>query len=283
MMDRPSIISSIARTSGDFSRYLLKHRLDLRGIIPRSCRQRLGDNLAGIGIDPQMQLAPGAPFRPSLLTHLPFPFTEDFQPTAIDDQMNRFLLRAHRQLDLQLRLPTRQRRVAGGLQIDAHQGKQRSDQSLTLTQAQIEQLTQGQGRLDGQVRVEKLSASLGRSLVVPAGKGVFTQPHPQASPINQCLIVRRPVADSVDHFLRRASLFLARRPTWRYLLFHHRLLGKRGKVFLGRNSFPNLNQKPVSFQCRGLIAPFVQQSHSQLQIGAGRNRHEGPKGLSGNN
>ena len=59
-VDRPgdvgrlSIIGSIPRIRSDISFNLRQQGLDLRGVIFRSRRQRLGDDVLGMGIDTQM-------------------------------------------------------------------------------------------------------------------------------------------------------------------------------------------------------------------------------------
>ena len=89
MVDRPSIIGSIPRIRGDVSFNLCQQGLDLRGVIFRSRRQRLGDDLLGMGIDTQMQFALGTSLCPSMLTQLPFSFAEDLQPTAVNNPVYR--------------------------------------------------------------------------------------------------------------------------------------------------------------------------------------------------
>ena len=69
-MDFPPIVAAVAIKPSDRSGGLLQQRLGLRGIIEAGFGQRLGDDLAGIGVEAHMQFAPGPPCRPAVLTDL---------------------------------------------------------------------------------------------------------------------------------------------------------------------------------------------------------------------
>ena len=63
---------------------LRQQRRYLRRIIDAIFRQGLGDDLAGGFVDPQLQLAPSAAHRPTVLPYLPLAFPIDFQTRTID-------------------------------------------------------------------------------------------------------------------------------------------------------------------------------------------------------
>ena len=167
-----------------------------------------------------------------MLPDFPFALPIDFQSSTIDDQMDRLPGRFDRQVYLQPGLPTRQRRVVGRWQIQPHQAKQRLDKALGLTQRQIKQRAKRQRRFNGKIRVVKLGPALGRPPIAPAINGFLAQPYRQVTPMDQCLIIGRPVFHPIDHFLLRGGCLLARRTMRRYV-FHYRLLGEC--LFLAKN------------------------------------------------
>jgi hypothetical protein len=88
-----------------------------------------GDDLAALGIDGQVQLAPGSvPRRCSQMTDV------DPQPGAVDEQMQRPMGGRRMELDLTQRLQTPgQRRVIGNRQIHIQQLGQGTQKALGLT------------------------------------------------------------------------------------------------------------------------------------------------------
>ena len=56
-------------------------------IVQAGLTQHHGLDFLGFTVHAQMELPPGAPFGIAMLTHLPFSLPKDFQPGAVQDQM----------------------------------------------------------------------------------------------------------------------------------------------------------------------------------------------------
>src|SRR5919197_745419 len=104
------VVSAVAGNLIDLCIHLiqqLRQHLAIRVIIGRDhCRQYFSTAL----IDAQMHFAPSATVGITVLADFPFTFAKDFHPGAINHQMHWFVSVPTKQLDLQSRPPSRERR-----------------------------------------------------------------------------------------------------------------------------------------------------------------------------
>ena len=64
--------------------------------------------------------------------------TQDLEPRGIDDQVNRAVVISGQGRHLNVRVPTRERGVVRGLEVQAHQAQQRVQESLGLPKREME-------------------------------------------------------------------------------------------------------------------------------------------------
>src|SRR4051794_29475204 len=83
-----AVIRTIRRYGRNFAFNLPEQHRDLTSVVSGIVGQRAGDDLASVGIDGEMQLAPG-PGRPAVLLLNPLTLAEELQPGAVDHQVHR--------------------------------------------------------------------------------------------------------------------------------------------------------------------------------------------------
>src|SRR4051794_18425125 len=83
-----AVIRTIRRYGRNFAFNLPEQHRDLTSVVSGIVGQRAGDDLASVGIDGEMQLAPG-PGRPAVLLLNPLTLAEELQPGAVDYQVHR--------------------------------------------------------------------------------------------------------------------------------------------------------------------------------------------------
>ena len=89
-VDAVLVVRAIAGERGDRTRNLVEQGTDLRAVIDIIGGQRRGDDPARVGIDADVQLAPGpAPSRAVLLDQ-PLTGAAQLQPSAVHQQMHGF-------------------------------------------------------------------------------------------------------------------------------------------------------------------------------------------------
>src|SRR5208337_3534840 len=88
-VDRIAVIRAVRQDGGDRGRNLVKQRANQRGVALLGRGQGRSENLAGVRIDGQVQLAPGPPIAAAMLGHLPFTGAENLQAGAVDHHGDR--------------------------------------------------------------------------------------------------------------------------------------------------------------------------------------------------
>src|SRR3954469_5679926 len=83
-----AVIRTVRCHGGDLALDLPEQRRDLTSVVSGIVGQHAGDNLASVGINGEMQLAPG-PARPAVLLRIPLALAEQLQPGAVDHQVQR--------------------------------------------------------------------------------------------------------------------------------------------------------------------------------------------------
>ena len=106
--------------------------LDMRRIIDIFVGQIKSDDLVTVGVDADMQLAPGSAFRSSMFFEKPFAGAAKFQPRAIDDQMQFTCSANWAALNGQPTRSTTQHRMIWNRKVDFQQSHDRADQPFGL-------------------------------------------------------------------------------------------------------------------------------------------------------
>ena len=88
LVHRFAIVRTVRHHGDDLALERLEQRRDLTGIIRGIVGQHAGDDLAGAGIDRDVELAPG-PARPAVLLFIPLALAEELQTGAVDHQLQR--------------------------------------------------------------------------------------------------------------------------------------------------------------------------------------------------
>ena len=88
-VDRIAVIRAVRQDDGDRGRNLIKQRANQRGVALLGRGQGRSENLAGVRIDGQVQLAPAPPIAAAMLGHPPFTGAENLQAGAVDHHGDR--------------------------------------------------------------------------------------------------------------------------------------------------------------------------------------------------
>src|SRR5215210_1969838 len=126
------------------------------------------DKLKGCLVHAEMEFAPRAATRVTVLAHFPFAFAIELDACRIYYYVQRLGLAKARQLNFQRATTTAQRRVTGHAQLDTEQVEQRVHQSFGGPQRQAVDLFQSRHAEDSRVGVlSRLAALSGARRVVP--------------------------------------------------------------------------------------------------------------------
>jgi hypothetical protein len=89
VIDVGLIIGSIADERGEWTCDLVEQQCNLRAILAIAGGQLRGEDLPGLSIDPDVQLAPGPASLGTMLLDQPLAGSTQLQPSAVDQQMHR--------------------------------------------------------------------------------------------------------------------------------------------------------------------------------------------------
>ena len=106
-----------------------------------------------------------------------------------------------------LTAPGERRRVGGG-EIEAHHPEQGVQEPFGLTQREMVDESQGQGGLDGEIRVPPLPTPPAAPAGRPGRDRVRGQPHRHIAASNEGLIVGRPIRNAILRLIRGMNLRL---------------------------------------------------------------------------
>ena len=130
-----------------------RHQTDAgRGVIRGRLRARLSDDDTG-AVDTEMQLLPAPLPAAAVFGGGPFALAEARQARAVDDEMHRLLDRDVIERDLERLAPPRERCMVRRLKIGLQHGEDRPQETLRLAQRPVEDESERQGGLDGDLRV----------------------------------------------------------------------------------------------------------------------------------
>lgn len=128
-VDAVLVIGAVAGERGDRPFHLVQQRTNLGGIIDIVCRQCSGNDLAGVGIHTDVQLAPGPAGPGAMLLDEPFARAAQLQSRAVDQQMHWLCTTAGAGSRLRhvqrLGLPA-EGRVVGNRQVEAEKADDRA-------------------------------------------------------------------------------------------------------------------------------------------------------------
>src|SRR5918995_5476476 len=149
VIDVGLIIGSIADERGEWTCDLVEQRLNLRAILAIAGGQLRGEDLSGLSVDPDVQLAPGSSSAGTMLLDQPLAGSTQLQPSAVDQQVHR-----PGACDWSCHLEglgaTAEGRMIRYSEIKTQELQDRVNQPLGLTQCQPEHRPQGQGCPDRQ-------------------------------------------------------------------------------------------------------------------------------------
>ena len=153
------VVGAVGNDGGERLVDLVEQRAEFGGIVDLLAGQGRGDDRAGLRIDAQVQLPPGAAALGAMLLDQPFARPAQLHAGAVDQQVHRSArrLRSHRQCPGS----SAQCRMVRHRQIQPHQLEQRADQPLGLAQRLVKHCPQDQRCLDGEIRVARLTARRG--------------------------------------------------------------------------------------------------------------------------
>ena len=164
--------------------------------------QRGSHDLAGVGIQADVELAPRPPHLGAVLLDQPLAWPAQLQPRAVHQEVHRFAVisrigAAALPRHLQRRGPAAQGRVIRHREIEPEQADDGADQPFGLAQPQAEHGPERQGRQDGEGRIAGLPAPGGAWLGRPRRDRLIGEPHRQAPTLAQAGVIGRPVRDPV--------------------------------------------------------------------------------------
>ena len=101
-----------------------------------------------------------------------------------------------------------ERRIVGGGEVEAHHPEQCVQEPFGLAQREMVKESQGQGGLDGEIRVAPLPTPPAAPAGRPASDRLRGQPHRHIAASNECAVVGRPVRNAVLRLVRGMDLRL---------------------------------------------------------------------------
>ena len=186
--------------AGDDTARLPEQGRHLGRVVGRALGQHVGRDLAGVGVNGQVQLQP-APFGPAVPLGIPFALAEQLQAGAVEHQVHGATACSDTGLSASKGLAAAgQRRVVRPGQGVPEQAQHAGRERRRLAQGEVEDEAQRQHHLDRQVRVEGLTAWCRPSRRVPPGQGRLIQPEGQVTTPPQPGFVCGPVLDAVARF-----------------------------------------------------------------------------------
>ncbi len=152
-----------------------------------------------------MQFAPGAAFRSSMLFEQPFAGSAQFQPRADNDQVQVARSNPRPFGNRQSARPSAQRRMIRDGQVDLQHSHDRANQPFALAQRQSKHRPQCQSRLNGEIGIVRLAARRGSGLRLPTSQRFVGEPNREASTIAKRYVIVTPVRHSMPLTWNMAS------------------------------------------------------------------------------
>ena len=200
----------IGGVSGDAHERALDRSEQIEGggrIITRRLGQRVDKDHAGL-IDAKVELPPATSAAATVFRGGPLTCSDDGQPRAVEHEMDALAGRDRSQTALQMLTAPGERRIVGGGEIEAHHPEQGVQEPFGLAQREMVEESQGQGGLDGEIRVAPLPTPPAAPAGRPGSDRFRGQPHRHIAAANEGLIVGRPVRNAVLRLIRGMDLRL---------------------------------------------------------------------------
>ena len=157
-------------------------------------------------IDAKVELPPAASAAATVFRGRPLTCPDEGQTRAVEHEMEALAGRDQSQTAPQMLTAPGERRRVGGGEVEAHHPEQGVQESFGLAQREMVEEPQGQGGLDGEIRVPPLPAPLAAPAGRPGRDRVRGQPHRHIAASNEGLIVGRPVRNAVLCLIRGMNL-----------------------------------------------------------------------------
>ena len=109
-------------------------------------------------IDAKMELPPATPAAATVFRGSPLTGPDDGQTRAVEHEMEALAGRDQSQTARQMLTAPGERRIVGGGEIEVYHPEQGMEESFGLAQREMGEESQGQGGLDGEIRVPPLDA-----------------------------------------------------------------------------------------------------------------------------
>ena len=183
-----------------------EQRADLGRIALVAGRQLGCEDLAGVGINDQVEFAPCPHTALAVLRDQPLARAVNLQARSVDHHVHRLVRLGLRQRcgKRQPGAAPRERRVVGYTDVNPEQSGERAQQALGLPPRAAKGQAQQVTRLDRHVRVIVWTPALPSAGWLPGRKRFRRHPDRQTSALLQCSVVLRPVGDLVarpGHFV----------------------------------------------------------------------------------
>ena len=191
----------------DESSMLLKQIEGGRRIITRRLGQRVDTDHAGL-IDAKVELPPAASAAATVFRSSPLTLPDDGQPRAVEHEMEALVGRDRPQTAPQMLAAPGERRVVGGGEVEAHHPEQGVQEPFGLAQREMVEEPQGQGGLDGEIRVPPLPTPPAAPAGRPGSDRLRGHPHRHIAASNEGLVIGRPVRNAILRLVSGMNLRL---------------------------------------------------------------------------
>ena len=155
-----------------------------------------------------MELPPATPATATVFRGHPLTRPDDGQTRAVEHEMDALAGRDQSQTAPQMLTAPGERRIVGGGEVEAHHPEQGVQEPFGLAQREMVEESQGQGGLDGEIRVSPLPTPPAAPAGRPGSDRFRGQPHRHIAASNESLIVGRPVRNAVLRLIRGMNLRL---------------------------------------------------------------------------
>ena len=200
----------IGGVSGDAHERALDCSEQIEGggrIITRLLGQRVDTDHAGL-IDAKVEFPPATPAAATVFRGSPLTGPDDGQTCAVKHEMDALVGRDRSQTARQMLTAPGERRIVGGGEVEAHHPEQGVQEPFGLAQREMVEESQGQGGLDGEIRVAPLPTPPAAPAGRPGSDRLRGQPHRHIAASNEGLVIGRPLHNAVLRLVRGMDLRL---------------------------------------------------------------------------
>ena len=160
LIDAPRIVSTVTAETPQLlvRAELSEQSFGLGGVTLAVVGHFHRPHIQGLGIDGQMDLAPGTTVFGAVFFDFPLALTADFDARAVDQQVQRTGLATNGNLDRQSGLPAADGAETRHRPVQLQEFQQTADQSAGLPQRELEQDLQRQDGLNGRIGIDLRAA-----------------------------------------------------------------------------------------------------------------------------